>query len=185
MIYETPILETERLILKRGTLKDLQCVYEYDFTKLRDIGGEFKFVKMDSSKIKAFEVIYPESYDWVVYIKSTNEPIGNIVADREQKDIKGIELAFNTHPNYWRKGYTSEAIIEVMRFLFEQGYESILCSYDEGNIKSKNIGEKLGFLHYKVIKNAWQKNNVPITKYETIMTKDIFEKIYKQEVKSK
>ena len=34
MIYETPILYTERLVLKRGTLEDLQKVYEYDMTKL-------------------------------------------------------------------------------------------------------------------------------------------------------
>ena len=44
-----------------------------------------------------------------------------------------------------------------MNFLFDQGYENILCVYDEGNIKSKNIGEKLGFLPYKVESNAWQK----------------------------
>ena len=41
MLYETPVLETERLILKRGTLDDFQHVYEYDFTKLRNINGEF------------------------------------------------------------------------------------------------------------------------------------------------
>ena len=39
MIYETPQLETERLILKRGTYEDFVKVYEYDFTKLRDING--------------------------------------------------------------------------------------------------------------------------------------------------
>ena len=39
MIYETPVLETERLILKSGTLQDLQKVYEYNFSELRDIAG--------------------------------------------------------------------------------------------------------------------------------------------------
>ena len=52
MEYETPIIETERLILKRGTLEDYQKVYEYDFTKLRDINGEFDFVKQDPKKNK-------------------------------------------------------------------------------------------------------------------------------------
>lgn len=50
MMYETPQLETERLILKRGTLEDLQKVYEYNFTKLRDINCEFEFVKYDPEK---------------------------------------------------------------------------------------------------------------------------------------
>ena len=37
MMYETPQLETERLILKRGTYEDYVKVYEYDFTRLRNI----------------------------------------------------------------------------------------------------------------------------------------------------
>ena len=65
-----------------------------------------------------------------------------------------------------------------MKFLFNQGYENILCGYDEGNIKSKNIGEKLGFLPYKVETNAWQKNDVPITTYTSIMTKEHYKDIY-------
>ena len=93
MEYETPIIETERLILKRGILEDYQKVYEYDFTKLRDINGEFELIKQDSKKIEGYERVYPESYDWILYLKSSGEPIGNVVADREQKDIKGIELS--------------------------------------------------------------------------------------------
>ena len=179
MMYETPQLETERLILKRGTLKDLQKVYEYDFRKLRDIAGEFEFVKYDPKKIEGWEIPEPESYDWVIYLKDTMEPIGNVTADREQKNIKAIELAFNTHPNYWRMGYTSEALIEIMKFLFNQEYENILCGYDEGNIKSKSIGKKLGFLPYKKKENAWMKNGIPITSYTTIMSKETFYELYK------
>lgn len=178
MMYETPQLETERLILKRGTLEDLQKVYEYDFRKLRDIAGEFKFVKQDPKNIEGWEIPEPESYDWVIYLKDTMEPIGNVTADREQKDIKAIELAFNTHPNYWRKGYTSEALIEIMKFLFNQEYENILCGYDEGNIKSKSLGEKLGFLPYEKLENAWIKNGISITNYTTILSKERFYELY-------
>jgi hypothetical protein len=37
MKYSTLPLETERLILKRGSAEDFQTVYEYDFRALRDI----------------------------------------------------------------------------------------------------------------------------------------------------
>ena len=97
-------------------MEDYQKVYEYDFTKLRDINGEFEFVKQDPQKIKGYEEVYPESYDWILYLKSSGEPIGNVVADREQQDIKSIELAFNTHPSFWKKGYTTEALIQIMKF---------------------------------------------------------------------
>ena len=108
--YETPLLETERLILKRGTLEDYEKVYEYDFRKLRDIAGEFEFVKQNPSNIASFAVPTKETYDWIIYLKD-GTPIGNVVADSEEKDIKAIELAFNTHPSYWRKGYTYEAVV--------------------------------------------------------------------------
>lgn len=179
MIYETPVLETERLLLKRGTLQDLQKVYEYNFSKLRDIAGEFVFEKQDPKKLEGWEIPEPETYDWVIYLKNTMEPIGNITADREQKDIKAIELAFNTHPNHWRKGYTSEALIEIMKYLFNNGYENILCGYDEGNIKSKAIGEKLGFTQYEFKENAWMKNNISINTYKTILSKEKFNELYR------
>ena len=40
MFLKTPELETERLILKKGTPEDFIKVYEYNFTKLRDICGK-------------------------------------------------------------------------------------------------------------------------------------------------
>lgn len=178
MIYETPQLETERLILKRGQFDDYVKVYEYDFTKLRNIAGEFEFVKLDPKRIEGFDKQFEETFDWIVYLKNDKIPIANIVADREQKDINAIELAFNTHPNYWRKGYTSEALIEIMKFLFDNGYENIICGYDEGNIKSKSIGKKLGFEPYSVEENAWVKNGVPITSYVTILSKERFQELY-------
>lgn len=178
MIYETPVLETERLILKRGTLTDFQKVYEYDFRKLRNISGEFEYVKQDPKNVEGWEIPSPETYDWIMYLKNSLKPIGNIVADRGDKADKSIELSFNTHPDYWRCGYTKEAIIEIMKFLFNNGYEKILCGYDEGNYKSKAIGEKLGFVLYEVKENAWVKNGVPITSYTSVLTKERFNELY-------
>lgn len=178
MIYKTPVLTTERLVMKRGKLSDYEKVYEYNFAKLRDIAGEFVYEKYDPKKLVGWEIPYDNSYDWIIYLKDNMIPIGNIVADREVEEINAIELAFNAHPNYWRNGYTMEALIEILKFLFEQGYENILCSYDEGNIKSKNIGEKLGFVPYKIEENAYQKNGVSITTYITIISKERFNELY-------
>ena len=183
MIYDVPVLETERLILKMGTADDFEKVYEYDMRKLRNIAGEFEFVKYDTEQVRCFAELEPNTYDWVVYLKEDGTPIADIVADRERPEINSIELAFNTHPNYWRKGYTSEAIIKIMEFLFEKGYDNITCGYDEGNFKSKGIGEKLGFIPYETREHAWTKNGVPITSYDTIMSRERFNELYKSKVR--
>lgn len=186
MIYITPKLETERLILKRGTKEDFLKVYEYDFTKLRDINGEFEYVKIDPKKIEGFETYADDTenvYDWIIYLKESMEPIGNITADREIKEIESTELAFNLHPTYWGQGYMKEAVIGVMNYLFQNGYNNIICGYDEGNIKSKRVNEKIGFEPYSVIPNSWVKDGVPITSYKMIMSKEKYLELYNQKAK--
>lgn len=184
MKYITPKLETERLILKRGTKEDYQKVYEYDFRKLRDINGEFEYVKQDIEAIKGFDTyadIEDEVFDWIVYLKENSVPIANITADREIKDIKATELAFNMHPTYWGQGYMKEAIVAILHYLFKNGFDHVLCGYSEGNVKSQRFNAKLGFDLYETIPNAWIKDGVAITDYKTIMSKEKFLQLYDRE----
>ena len=181
--YESKPIVTDRLILKKGLLEDYLSVYEYDFRKLRNIDNEFKFCKTDLNEIqKWFEPSIKQYYldseknhmfDWLIYLKKTNLPIGNLTADRENIERKEIEIAFNLHPNYWGNGYMPEAVISVMQYFFEIGYENIVCGYDEGNIKSKKVIEKIGFEEFEYLKAAWIKNGKPISSsVKTVFTKE-------------
>lgn len=180
--YKTKSIESDRLILSKGTLNDYLSVYEYDFGKLRDIDGEFEYCKNNLAEIeKWFKPTTEEFYlkceknhvfDWVIYLKDSIQPIGNIVADRENMETNGIEISFNLHPNYWGTGYMPETIIVVMNYLFELGFENIIYGYDDGNIKSKKVSEKLGFKEFRIKKSDWVKNGKPIDVYETIMAKE-------------
>jgi len=163
--YQTQLIQTERLLLKKGAIDDYIAVYEYDFTKLRDIDGEFEYQKNDPEEIKNW--FAPEIdneaahiFDWVIYLKENMTPIGDMLADREDGD--SIEIAFNLHPNYWGNGYMPEAIEAVVNYLFELGFENIMSGYSDGNVKSKRVLEKTGFEHYVIEKNAWMKNGKPI-----------------------
>lgn len=177
--YETKELYTDRLILKKGCSKDCIKVYEYDLLKCRGIAGEevlekvsepIDFIKEDS------ELYYKECeenkiYDWFIYLKN-GQVIGNITADRQIEDINSIEIAYNLHPDYWKKGYMKEAVSVVINYLFDIGYDNIISGYDEGNYKSMNLGKKLGFELYKVNKNSYKKNGVDIDSYVTILNKN-------------
>ena len=187
--YQTLLIQSERLILKKGTVDDYLAVYEYDFTKLRDIDGEFEYVKQDVEQFKKiFEPDIEQYYikyesehmfDWIIYLKENMIPIGNILADRENIENKEIEIAFNLHPTYWGNGYMPEAINSVLDYLFNLGYENIKSGYSEGNIKSKRVLEKTGFQDYGIEKDAWTKNGKPIDDYIVIMTRNNWNEIQK------
>lgn len=177
MHYLTPELSTPRLILKRGNSEDFKRVYEYDFRCLRDICGEFEYVKLDPSLIEGLENAADDedTLNWILYLKDTMTPIGDLVADRPIPELHAIELSFNLHPDYWGNGYMPEAVVCVMDYLFRVlHFENILCGYDEGNVKSKRLIEKLGFLPYKTTPNAWLKKGSPVTSYDFILSKEQF-----------
>ena len=179
MSYETKYLETDRLILKKGCSKDCIKVYEYDLLKCRGIAGEEVLEKVSESIDfigEDVELYYKDCeenkiYDWFIYLKD-GQVIGNITADRQIEDINSIEIAYNLHPDYWRKGYMTEAVSAVIEYLFSVGYDNIISGYDDGNYKSMNFGKKLGFELYKVNKNAYKKGNVDVDSYVTILNKN-------------
>ena len=67
-----------------------------------------------------------------------------------------------------------EAVLEIMNYLFSQGYENILCTYSEGNNKSKRVSEKIGFKLFSIEENAWIKNGISVTEYKTVLSKKDF-----------
>ena len=181
MKYKMPVLETERLILKRGTFDDYEKVYEYDFTKLRNIAGEFEFVKYDNiENLKLFANNYDNEenmLNYIVYLKETEEPIGNIVLEGYDEKNKSLEIAYNLHPNYWRKGYMTEAVLKVMDYAYTNlNIENITCGYAEENYKSKGLNKKIGFNYYGEKIEYYPRLNKNIKHIITIMNKEDFYK---------
>jgi len=180
MKYDTPKIITDRLILMRGSFEDYVKVYEFDFRFLRDICGDFRYVRQDPENIRGFETYADEddAMDWIIYLKDGTLPIGNIIADRPDAEVNGIELSFNLHPDYWGNEYMKEAAVGVMRYLFSLGFDNVLCGYSDGNRKSKRVCEKLGFEPFKVKEEAWFKDGQPVTDYLLIISKERFSELF-------
>lgn len=187
MKYIIPTLETERLILKKGTFEDYKKVYEYDFTRLRNIAGEFEFVKYEPEKLKGYDTYADEEenvLDFIIFIKSNNEPIGNITFDRYDKNNKSLEISVNLHPNYWRKGYMTEAILCSMKYVFDNlDIENIVYGYAKDNFKSKGLNDKIGFKPYYEYVEHYIRIDKDIEEVKTIMNKNDFYNFYKNNKK--
>ncbi len=181
MMYETPELETERLILKRGTYEDFVKVYEYDFTRLRNIDGEFEFVKYDPEKLKGYESLADEPYtiDFIVYKKDDLTPIGNLTLDRYNPENKSLEVSVNLHPSYWRRGYMTEAILHAMHYVFKNlDIDNIIYGYAEENFKSRGLSDKIGFDFYCDKIEHYIRLDKDIKERITIMSREKFQQLY-------
>lgn len=193
MIRMIPI-ETERLIINHGEIEDYVKVHEFDFNYLEDIDGNFKYVKRDPEEVRSWfsndlnmeehfkRLEKNKSYNFIIYLKDTLEPIGNIGFDRYNETFNSLEISCYIHPNYWRNDYVKEALISAMEYIYSFGFENIIYGYYEGNIKSKRNCVKLGFKPYEQVKvnNFLGKNSI---EYRNIMSKEDFYKLYKRKIK--
>lgn len=177
--YETVTLKTNRLVLKKGQKDDFLKVYEYDFSKLKNIDNENELKKQDSSKIEKLfkggnyykKAKKAHMFDWIVYLE--DNAIANILTSECNEKEKMVELEFNMHPNYWNKGYMLESLVSVIEYLFSLGYDNVTCTYLECNVRAKKLLNKLGFKPYMIIEDSFKspKGNL-LDEYKVIMTKD-------------
>ena len=80
-------------------------------------------------------------------------PIGSIglklkgstdMTDREDE----CELGYWIGKPFWGQGLIPEAAEELLRHAFEElGMRAVWCGYYEGNVKSRRVQEKLGFVY--------------------------------------
>lgn len=180
------MLETERLILRKWTEEDAESLFEY--AKDLEIGPAagwppHKSVEESRAVIKN---VFDGAECYAICEKENNIAIG------------AVELKLNGHTNitkrddecelgywlgqpFWGRGYMPEASRELLRHGFEDlGMTTIWCAYYDGNLKSKRVQEKLGFVYHHTC------NEVPVpllhevrVEHTNVMTKEHWEEIYR------
>lgn len=123
----TPILETERLILR-----------------------PFK----ENDAINVFELGQVEKSDWyrfAIVLQDTGALIGTALIYYEEK-VECWEIGYNLGKKYWNKGYTTEAMKKIIDFAKGQlELSQIVGRYAKENTASGNVMDKLGFKYEKDI----------------------------------
>lgn len=154
---KTPILETERLILRPFCMEDVQEVFEcwesdpvvaeYMFwTSHNDINKTIRWVEKELSKIDS-----DDWYRWAILLKETGDLLGTGLIYIEEEYAK-FEISYNLGKKAWGFGYTTEAMQEVIKFAKgELGIKEIMGRHAKENHASGKIFEKLGFTYIKDI----------------------------------
>ena len=169
----TQTIETERLILRRITLEDVDSM----FTNWTSDPLVTKYVTWEThssindtkeyveSKIKRYDDDF--CFDWIVVLKESNKPIGEIEAVNFSKVDSLVEMGDCYGSKYWNKGYATEALKAFIDYMFNKvGVNKIYARHIINNPASGKVMLKAGMKYdgtlkgYAIDKNTSQRTDV-------------------------
>ena len=135
-------IETERLILRRYIVSDLEDLYQYlsdpevvRFEPYRPMSREETAEEL-KRRIASPEMIAVEH-------KETGRLIGNVYLG--ERDFQAKELGFVFNREFWGRGFASESCRAVVSRAFSEGAHRIFAECDPENENSWRLLEALGF----------------------------------------
>jgi len=159
-----PTLETDRLILREMTKEDAEgifaCFSNEDVTRYY---GQETLEKIEQAEkiVDSFSKSYSEKRGirWGIERKGTKGIIGTIGFNAWLPKHKRAEIGYELHPNYWRNGYTLEAVLKVISYGFEKlDLTRIGAVVFIENKASNNLLEKVGFQKEGVLRDYMYQN---------------------------
>ncbi len=92
-------------------------------------------------------------YAWI--IQYSNDIVGAVGAYGYDADVSSIEIGYSVFKKFWGVGFNSEAVSEVVRYLFEDEKINRIhacCHYDD--VASSKVLENAGLRQEGVLKEA-------------------------------
>ena len=155
-----PVLETERLTLRKITMADIDDIYEYgsDLQVSKYVGWPTHESIQDTKEFVGHIVKEYESECigfWGIELKENQKLIGTIDFVSWQPKHKTAEIGYVLSRDYWGRGFTSEAAKEVLRFGFDHmELVRIQARCFLENIGSQRVMEKVGMTFEGVIRKG-------------------------------
>ncbi|MQR94574.1 GNAT family N-acetyltransferase [Fictibacillus phosphorivorans] len=151
-MIEHPMIETDRLILRKVTLDDAKEMFDYlsDSEVVKHMGiAPYQTVEAVHEEVEWYHSILKEQTGirWGITLKNSDKVIGSCgFLNRNGKHFR-TEVGFELNKEYWGKGVAREALEAVVTFGFKHmKLERIEALIEPGNISSQNLVEKIGFV---------------------------------------
>ncbi len=153
-------LETERLLLRKGTINDAAEIYEnYGKDPLVSryvVWNKHNDINDAISLMEKWEESYSEltSYKWLVIEKESQKIIGSITAVKVDCINKTVALGYCFGSKWWNRGFATECLKRVIKFFFEQvKVETIYGSHLVANVASGKVMKKAGMTYEGTLRN--------------------------------
>ena len=160
----TPVIETERLRLRRFTERDAEALFTilsdpevnqflpmFPLTSLEEAGQYLK-----EHYLSTYE--QPSGYHYAVCLKTDDIPIGYInVSDDDSHD-----LGYGLKKEFWKMGIMTEACRALIWKLKTTDLPYITATHDRKNPGSGRVMEKIGMIYQYSYEEQWQPKDIPV-----------------------
>ena len=119
-----PELESERLLFKAYTKKDAQTLLNLRSNKAISKYMDTtipKRIEDTEQRIEGYIKAFKEEkgITWAIIEKENNTIIGDFAIHHIDKQNSRGEIGYILHPNFWGKGYMTEALTTLINFGFQ------------------------------------------------------------------
>ena len=176
-------LETDRLILRRFTEADDTAIYQnwandHDVTKflMWPTHSSIDVTRQVLKDIWLDKYGQSDFYQWAIEIKKSGTLIGSIGVVKQDDETHMVHIGYCIGKDWWRNGYTSEALIRLVQFFFEDvGVNRIESRHDPRNPNSGKVMLKAGLRYEGISRESdWNNQGICDAANYAILAKDYF-----------
>lgn len=175
-------IETERLILRRMTMDDVEAAYRNwesddrvtEFLRWPTARGMEQVERVTREWVNSYAD--PAFYQWGIVPKDLNEPIGTISVVEMDERTEKVHIGYCIGSNWWKMGYTSEAFAAIIPFLFDQvKVQRIEAQHDPNNPGSGAVMRKCGLQYEGTLRKAdWNNRGIVDACMYAILAEDYY-----------
>ncbi len=161
----TQTIETERLMLRKATVEDVQPMFD-NWANDENVTRFLTWPPHQSTDVtkKVIESWIEgyksdDYYQWMIVPKAIGQPIGSIGVVSGDAKAEKAEIGYCIGAAWWHCGFMSEALKAVMDFLFDEvGMNRVEAKHDINNPHSGGVMRKCG-MHFEGISRGSVWNN--------------------------
>ena len=161
----TPVLETQRLILRKFTENDIKALF--DIYKDEEVNLYLPWFPLKS--LKEAETFFYEKYikeykkdrgyRYAICLKTDNLPIGYVNVSMDNSH----DLGYGLRKEFWHNGIVTEACKAVIGQLKKDGLLYVTATHDVKNTRSGGVMKQLGMSYKYSYEEQRQPKDILVT----------------------
>lgn len=169
IMNNTPQIETQRVILRKFNIEDLEDVaLLYSDKTVNKFLPWFPHKSRKETEEFLNNVLLKDyqkesAYNYAMQLKENGKVIGYVNLNDIDTEIGKGDLGYALLKEYWGQGLVTECCRAVINQLKNDGFTYITATHDIKNLQSGRVMQKIGMQYKYSYVEQWQPKNIEVT----------------------